>query len=141
MRQRVLLDTHILIHSISDKERLSRKVESILGDYDNELYLSSESLREIRELWQVGKVDVKEWESATDIIDYIKNKTPVVVKYAKEEHFRTYFELPWFEDHKDPRDRMIIAHAITEKLTLISGDAKFSKYERYGLDWIQNKRK
>jgi PIN domain nuclease of toxin-antitoxin system len=138
MKQRVLLDTHILIHSISDKERLSRRVENILGDYGNELYLSSESLREIRELWQVGQIHVKEWKTANDIIDYIKNETPVVIKYAKEEHFRTYFELPWFEDHKDPRDRMIIAHAITEKLSLISGDAKFFKYVKYGLVWIKN---
>jgi len=140
MRMRLLLDTHILIHLISDRELLSKEVNQYLGDYGNELYLSSESLREIRELWQVGKVHVKEWKSAADIIDYIKNETLVVIKYAKEEHFRTYFELPWFDDHKDPRDRMIIAHAITEKLTLISNDAKFSKYVKHGLDWIHNKR-
>jgi len=138
---RLLLDTHIFIHSISDNEQLSRDVAKIIEDYNNELYLPSESLREIRELWQVGKIHVKKWKSAADIIDYIKNETRVVIKYIKEEHFRTYFKLPWFEDHKDPRDRMIIAHAITENLTLISSDAKFYRYEKYGLDWIQNKRK
>jgi PIN domain nuclease of toxin-antitoxin system len=140
MKIRSLLDTHILIHFISDKEQLSRKVINILDNYSNELYLSSESLREIRELWQVGKIHVKEWKSVVDVIDFIKNETPIVIKYAKEEHFRTYFELPWFEEHKDPRDRMIIAHAITEKLTLISSDAKFLKYVKHGLDWIHNKK-
>jgi PIN domain nuclease of toxin-antitoxin system len=117
-----------------------KEVITVLDDYENELYISSESLREIRELWQVGKVHIKEWRSATDIIDFIKNETPVVIKYPKEEHIRTYFELPWFEDHKDPRDRMIISHAITEKLTLISSDAMFYKYVKYGLDWIHNKK-
>jgi len=140
MKRRLLLDTHIFIHFISDKELLSKKVTANLDDYNNELYLSSESLREIRELWQVGKVHVKEWKSATDIIDFIKNETTVIIKYAKEEHFRTYFELPWFENHKDPRDRMIIAHAITEKLTLISSDTKFFGYVKYGLELIHNKK-
>jgi PIN domain nuclease of toxin-antitoxin system len=125
---RSLLDTHIFIHLYSDRELLSKKVKNILDNYENELYISSESLREIRELWQVGKVRVKEWRSATDVIDFIKNETPIVIKYAKEEHLRTYLELPWFDEHKDPRDRMIIAHAITEKFTLISSDAMFSKY-------------
>jgi len=135
---RALIDTNILLFSVLDKEQLTKKVQDIIDNYNNELYIASESIREILELLRDGKIHFNAWKPAKKVIDYIKNETPITIKYAKEEHYRTYSELPWFEDHKDPRDRMIIAHAITEKLSLISSDTKFSKYVKYGLDWIYN---
>lgn len=138
---RALIDTNILLFFILDKEQLTKKVQDILDDYSNELYIASESIREIVELLRAGKIHFDEWKPAKKVIDYIKNETPIIIKYAKEEHYKTYSELPWFDDHKDPRDRMIIAHAITENFTLISSDTKFSRYVKYGLDWIHNKKR
>ena len=43
--------------------------------------------------------------------------------------------------HKDPSDHVIIAHAITEHLPLISDDRKFEFYKKQGLDLILNKKK
>jgi PIN domain nuclease of toxin-antitoxin system len=45
------------------------------------------------------------------------------------------------KEHRDFSDRMIISHAITEKLILISSDTHFYKYERFGLDFIYNEKK
>ena len=55
---------------------------------------------------------------------------------------RTYseLELNLAQDHKDPSDHMIIAHAITEGLPLITDDGKFEFYRKQGLNLILNKR-
>jgi PIN domain nuclease of toxin-antitoxin system len=43
-------------------------------------------------------------------------------------------------NHKDPSDHVIIAHAITLKMPLISSDTRFSYYTRQGLDFIFNEK-
>ena len=50
--------------------------------------------------------------------------------------------LPNVEGHTDPSDRLIIAQAISENLTILSSDQQFPKYKklRIGLDLIENKR-
>ena len=40
-------------------------------------------------------------------------------------------------DHRDPSDHVIISHAITERLTLLSSDQKFAFYRDQGLDLIE----
>ena len=45
----------------------------------------------------------------------------------KEAHINKTLELPLFDDHKDPFDRLILATALEEELTLISTDAKMRK--------------
>jgi len=135
---RYLMDTNILLFLILDSGRLTKRVRLILEDYGSEVYLSSESVRELMNLLQAGKINPEGLKSAKDVIDYVKNETRFVIKYVKEEHFRTFAGLPWFEDHRDQRDRMIIAHAITEKLKLISSDTQFYRYEDYGLDLVYN---
>lgn len=44
------------------------------------------------------------------------------------------------QGHKDPSDHVIIAHALTERLTLISSDRRFAFYRGQGLDLIWNER-
>ncbi len=41
------------------------------------------------------------------------------------------------QDHRDPSDHVIIAHAITERLTLLSSDQKFAFYRSQGLDLLE----
>jgi len=43
------------------------------------------------------------------------------------------------EGHNDPSDRLIIAQALTEKIPVISSDAKFPKYRKMGLDLVVNR--
>ncbi len=51
----------------------------------------------------------------------------------------TYADLQLNEeqDHRDPSDHVIIAHAITERLTLLSSDQKFAFYRSQGLDLLE----
>jgi len=55
-----------------------------------------------------------------------------------KEHLKTFAKLEMLKNHKDPFDRLIIAHAITEKLPLISSDKQFVKFRKQDLEFIPN---
>jgi PIN domain nuclease of toxin-antitoxin system len=137
---RYIIDSNIFLFLLLDKEQLTRDVQYILDDYTNQLYISSESVKEIIHLLQSGKVHIKQWKSAGDIVGFINNETDFKIKYIGEEHLITLSELPLHKYHTDPSDRMIIAQAITEKMPIISSDRKFHDYRRYGLKFVFNKR-
>ena len=135
---RYLIDSNILIFCASDRDQLSKKVRGIIYDYENRIYISSRCVEELIALQQSDKIEVKHWKSAQDIIAYITNELNFEIKYIAEEHLHTLANLPLLPGHKDPTDRMIIAQAITEKITMISSDTQFPKYVKHGLDLVYN---
>ena len=58
-----------------------------------------------------------------------------------KEHYETYskLQLNKAQEHYDPSDHLIISHALTNRLTLISADGKFPFYRNQGLDLIENR--
>ena len=82
------------------------------------------------------------WKSAEEIINAIKDEFFINIIPVKTEHLRTYarLRLNTQQDHKDPSDHVIISHAITEHLPLISSDTRFGYYRTQGLDFIHNQR-
>ncbi|GAB4042813.1 hypothetical protein GCM10028774_56130 [Spirosoma jeollabukense] len=46
-------------------------------------------------------------------------------------HLDAYQSIPLYEDHRDPFDRLLIATAFADSLTLISDDSKFNQYMPY----------
>jgi PIN domain nuclease of toxin-antitoxin system len=76
------------------------------------------------------------------MIDSIRNEFFIEILPLREEHMRTYSELELniAQGHRDPSDHVIIAHAITERIPLISDDGKFEFYRKQGLDFIWNKK-
>ena len=139
---RYLLDTCILIHYTTDRDLLSRDVYAILDDYENRLYISAETVRELVIQFNKGKLVSKYWKSAEAMIDAIKNEFLINVLPLKEEHMRTYANLciNTAQDHNDPSDHVIIAHAITNRIPLITDDGKFEFYRNQGLELIVNKK-
>lgn len=139
---RYLLDTCILIHYTTDRGLLSRDVYAILDDYENRLYISAETVRELVIQFNKGKLVSKYWKSAEAMIDAIKNEFLINVLPLKEEHMRTYANLRinTAQDHNDPSDHVIIAHAITNRIPLITDDGKFEFYKKQGLELIINKK-
>lgn len=140
---RVLIDTCIYIHLAIDRAQLSDDVMALLSDYDTTICVSSETLRELIIQFNKGKLVSKYWKSADQMIDALKNEFFVNVLPLKEEHMRTYSHLKinTAQDHNDPSDHIIISHAITEHLPLISEDGKFEFYRKQGLDLILNKKR
>jgi len=66
--QRYLIDTHIYIWYAKERENLSRDVLAILDDYENQIYLSAESLREFVLLWNSKPHIRRWWKSPMDIL-------------------------------------------------------------------------
>lgn len=139
---RYLIDTCIFIHYATDRDLLSEDVLAILKDYDTVICMSAESIRELIIQHNNGKLVSKYWNTSEQMIDDIREKYYIEILPLREEHMRTYsrLRLNLAKDHKDPSDHVIISHAITERLPLISDDGKFDFYESQGLDFVLNKR-
>ncbi|GHT22812.1 twitching motility protein PilT [Bacteroidia bacterium] len=137
---RYLIDTNIFIYMIADKPSLSRDVNHIIDDCSNLLYISSESVKEMIHLFQTGKVIVKKWKTAQDIVDSIEKEWNMAIKYVQREHLVAFSGLARVENHNDPSDRLIIAQAICEKIPLISSDGKFVHYRKQDLQFVFNKK-
>jgi PIN domain nuclease of toxin-antitoxin system len=136
---RLLIDTCIVIFWLSETDRLTKEVKWILNDYCNEIYISAVSITElISKFHKKNEIRVPQWKTAEDIVGFFKNNTHFGIKYIKEEHIKTFAKLPYLKEHNESNDRLIIAHAMTEKLTLISSDTEFPRYRKYGLDLIFN---
>ena len=133
---RYFIDTNIFIFVITEKQRLTKNVSQLFNDYKNQIYISSESIKEFIHLFQQNRIkfDIKKVD---DIFEYI-DSLGYTIKYIKKEHLKTFFNLPVEKTHNDPSDRLIIAQAITEKIPLISSDTEFPLYRKHGLDLIEN---
>lgn len=124
------------------REELSADVLSILDDYSNLLYTSIVCAQELIHLFQIGKIGMGrkyDFRDAARTLDWIRS-IGVTISPVNERHLQTMAELPLFDDHRDPFDRLIIAQAITDHITLISSDHKFKHYEPSGLQFLFNKR-
>jgi len=135
---RYLIDTNVFIRVIKDYD-IPDNIKDILEDYDNLIYVSSESIKEFVHLVQNEKIKLPKGQVLFDVFDLIENRLGFNTKYVAKEHLRTFTNLEKVEGHNDPSDRLIISQAITENIPLISSDAKFPKYRKQGLQLIQNR--
>ncbi len=115
-----LLDTHVLLWWLNDSTELSEAGRIAISDPDNLIVLSSVVIWEIRIKQALGKLEID-----PDFYTVIKNQRfdslPITSDHAYE-----VGNLPMH--HKDPFDRMIIAQANLEGLSVITHDSIFKKY-------------
>ena len=139
---RYLLDTCIMLYMVRDTGEMSTDVEAIVNDYGNQLYMCAASIREIVAAWYKYDDMQKNWKSPEEVVQEICDQWGVQVLYPQREHYKTFVNLRWNQaaKHTDTTDYLIIAHAITEKMTLISSDTKFDFYCQQGLDYFFNKK-
>ena len=139
---RYLLDTHILFYFVADHSKLGRDVTAILEDADNLLCVSAETIREMIVAYKNKGFTTKRWKSCEELIDSIENVYGVSILPLDKHIMQTYSELTLNEaqGHKDPSDHVIISHAITLGLPLISNDSRFDLYRKQGLQLIFNKK-
>ena len=137
---RLLLDTCIIAFMALEPDRLSQDVLSLIEDYDNQLCVSMESVKELIVAYLRKGIGRKIWKKEEDIIQMIKDDLCIQILPIREEHIRTYARLTINEaqGHNDPSDHIIIAHAITEHIPLVSSDHKFDFYIKQGLDYNCN---
>lgn len=120
---KLLLDTHILLWAANEPERLSTQAIALLEDPDNELLFSAASLWEVSIKNGLGrdnfKVDARLLRRGLLDNGYIE--LPITSAHA------VFVEsLPAI--HKDPFDRILVAQATAEGITLVTADAMVAKY-------------
>ena len=132
--KKYLLDSHTLIWSIVDDEKLSNKVLEILRNRDNELLVSAVSFWEIAIKAGKGKLDLKNFN--IQLLPYYCKQLEIKLISLIPDEAINYGSLAVYEEHKDPFDRMLIWQCIKNDYTLISKDSKMKIYEKEGLNYI-----
>lgn len=117
---RLLLDTHVVLWQLSGERALSASAREAIEAADDLLF-SAVSFAEIGIKASVGKVDVPA-DLQTRIAD-----AGVRTLGLSPVHGLAVSHLP--VHHRDPFDRLIIAQAMTEHLTVVTSDTRFQAYE------------
>lgn len=120
---RILLDTHVLLWSTAQSDRLPDAARELLEDTGNALYCSVASLWEIAIKNALGRpdfqVDLRKLRQAL-------SRMGIVELAVEGTHTETLMQLPPI--HKDPFDRMLVAQSMAEPLVLLTNDAILAKY-------------
>lgn len=121
---RLLVDSHTLIWAVEEPSRLSPAATTALQDPTNDLLVSAATIWEIAIKVGVGKLTLsapyRDWMDRA-IADLGLTLLPVTVEYADAQTL-----LPWH--HRDPFDRLLIAQARIEAISIVSADVQFDAY-------------
>lgn len=116
----LLLDTHTLIWWLANNPTLSLSAKDAIANPDNLVFVSAVSAWEIAIKKSLGKL-----QAPDDLKQQIEAKkfTQLAINI---DHALAIKQLP--HHHKDPFDRILIAQAIHEQLTIVSRDRIFNSY-------------
>jgi PIN domain nuclease of toxin-antitoxin system len=120
---KLLLDTQLLLWAAGQPERLSAATRKLLNSPRNELLFSAASLWEVAIKNTLGRQDfrVEPRLLRRGLLDNGYTELPVTSQHAV-----SIDSLPLL--HKDPFDRLLLAQAISEGITLVTGDAQLARY-------------
>lgn len=121
---RLLLDTSVLIWWLAEPNRLSTTARDAIADPGNQISCSVVNLWEIQIKAKLGKLDLHLPLPA--IHAWIVEQEGWVLLPVQWPHIRRLDQLP--APHKDPFDRLLIAQAMEEQLTVVSVDPMMSHY-------------
>ena len=133
---RYLIDTNIFIYLAMDNQQINNDVAAILGDYENLIYISTESLRELIVHYNNKTLLRKQWKSKSEMLKSITHEYGLQILPLTPDVMYTYGKMNLY--HNDPSDHVIIAQAISMKMPLISDDNRFPEYRNEGLELIEN---
>jgi len=120
---KLLLDTQILLWAAGEPERLSAAARRQLNNSKNELLFSAASLWEIAIKTSLGRDDFRAEPRLLrrGLLDNGYIELPIT-----SEHAVSIDLLPSL--HKDPFDRMLLAQALSEGITLLTADEQLARY-------------
>jgi len=120
---KLLLDTHLLLWAAHDPKRLTRAARSLIENSENELVFSAASFWEITIKQSLGRQDfrVDARLLRRGLLDNGYDELPIT-----SEHAINTDQLA--QTHKDPFDRIMLAQAMVEGITLVTNDRKLAGY-------------
>ena len=120
---KLLLDTHLLLWAAGQPDRLSTTARSLIDDTNNELLFSAASLWEVAIKHSLGRNDFR-------VDPRLLRQGLLANGYSElpitSEHAVGIDSLPLI--HKDPFDRILIAQANVEGITLLTADPLVAQY-------------
>ena len=127
---KLLLDTHIFLWLNQEPNKLSTKALKACEDSNNTLYLSHVSPWEIQIKNQLGKLELD--EPLESMIKIQQQENDLKLLPIELSHIYALAKLPYH--HNDPFDRLLIAQASVESMSLVTVDSKITPYP---IDLIQ----
>ena len=120
---KLLLDTHLLLWAAGEPRRLSKRARTLIDNRDNELLFSAASLWEVAIKRGLGREDFKVDARLLrrGLLDNGYSELPII-----SDHVVATESLPPI--HKDPFDRVLVAQATVEGVTLLTIDSLVAQY-------------
>ena len=116
----LLLDTHALLWWLADAPALKTDARTAISDASNIIYVSAASAWEISIKKALGKLDAPNDLHAALVANHFQPLSITIL------HGTSAGQLP--RHHENPFDRLLIAQAQTEQLTVITHDNLFPSY-------------
>lgn len=126
-----LLDTHYLIWSIIDPDKIDKKRKKILLDVNSYKYISQISFWEISIKYSLGKLELK--GITPEELPEAAIKSGFQILELETKILASSYKLPKNPNHKDPFDRLIIWECICNDFILLTADDKVKEYKENGL--------
>jgi PIN domain nuclease of toxin-antitoxin system len=122
----LLVDTHVLLWALGSPDNLSPGTRQTLIDPDNEVFVSAATAWEISIKVAIGKL-----RAPSDLDAQVRRLRcrPLPITF---EHAIAVRDLPMI--HRDPFDRMLIAQAKANGLTLVTSDKTIAQYDVSTMD-------
>ena len=123
---RLLLDTHALLWWLADDPRLGQQTRAAIIEPDQEVLVSVASLWEARIKESLGKLELPDGFRAAIAEQGFRELA------VRGEHTDELIRLPMH--HRDPFDRLLVAQARCDALTLVTSDERVRMYDVALLD-------
>jgi PIN domain nuclease of toxin-antitoxin system len=119
-----LLDGLVWLWSIDSVERISKRALEVLSSGQEEIYFSAATIWELTIKAQLGKLTLP--GPPSECIPAFVAKQGLKSLPVTQLHAVKVYELS--PHHRDPFDRLLIAQAIVEQMTILTSDRAFAKY-------------
>jgi PIN domain nuclease of toxin-antitoxin system len=119
-----LLDTHTFLWYFEDSEKLSETTASIIEDTSVQKYVSIASLWEFSVKYSMGKL---RFDGGLAHLWQMGSKNGFTILPIMLPHLVGIIPLPFI--HRDPFDRLLIAVATADDMTLLTADENIRKYD------------
>jgi PIN domain nuclease of toxin-antitoxin system len=121
---RLLLDTHTFLWLAADSPELSERARAAFLDPGNELRLSLASVWEIAIKASLGKLVLR--TTVDSLVREAVQQRGIALLPIELAHVLRVRDLPFH--HRDPFDRLLVAQAESERLTILGRDEAFDRY-------------